>query len=265
MTVPEMLIAGLIGLTAGVLGGLAGIGGSIVMLPGLALLLGYSDEAKTDQHLYMAASMSVNVLVAVPAAIRHHIAGVVRIDAVRVILPTMACAILVGVWLSDREPGVTLRLLLAVFIAAYCVLNLVRLVRKKGETTVADERTDWHRLVTIGAITGLVAGLLGIGGGVLMVPMLQIFCRLPLRQSIGTSSAVMCLTALVGAIGKMSTLHTHGLEVGDALLLVLALGPTAMVGAWIGAKLTHKLPLPVVRGVISVLLLIAAIKMAELI
>ncbi|MCA9299660.1 MAG: hypothetical protein KDA28_11370, partial [Phycisphaerales bacterium] len=60
MTLQEVLISGVIGLIAGVLGGMAGIGGSLIMLPGLGLLLGY--EPHERQHLYMAAAMCVNLL-----------------------------------------------------------------------------------------------------------------------------------------------------------------------------------------------------------
>ena len=57
------------GLIAGVLGGMLGVGGSVIMIPGLTLVLGY------DQHLYQASAMVANVAGAVPAALRHHRAG----------------------------------------------------------------------------------------------------------------------------------------------------------------------------------------------
>ena len=258
----EILEVAAIGLVAGIAGGLAGIGGSLIMLPGLALILGYADDAQTRQHLYMAAAMVVNVLVSLPAARRHHHALSVRFDVARIVLPAMAVTIVLGVVLSNTFEGRRLNLLLAAFIATYCVVNLSRFVRKTPEPEPHHDRSSPPRSVLVGAVTGLVAGLLGIGGGVLMVPMLQIFARLPLRQAIGTSSAVMVVTAAVGATIKFATLHTHGLDMGDAAILVLALGPAAFVGGRIGAMLTHRLPLQTVRVAISALLLIAAARLA---
>ena len=89
----QFLIVMAIGLGAGLIGGLAGIGGSLIMLPALAIVLGYSDEARTEHHLYMAAAMCVNILVAVPAAYQHHRKGAVRKDLVKVLLPSVGVAI----------------------------------------------------------------------------------------------------------------------------------------------------------------------------
>jgi uncharacterized membrane protein YfcA len=264
LTTTESLIAAGIGVTAGVLGGLSGIGGSLVMLPALAILL-HDPEPDSAQHLYMAAAMCVNVLVAVPATIRHHRARVVRVDLVRYLLPAMLLAIVAGVLLSNQVRGTHLRHVLAAFIAAYCVKNLALLALGRREAFAGRERAGPARLVPIGAFNGVVAGLLGIGGGVLMVPMLQVFCRVPVRQAIATSSAVMVFTAAVGATVKVSTLDRHERLVVDALGLAVAMGPAAVVGSFIGASLVHALPVRVVRGAVSVALLAASAKMAGLI
>lgn len=262
MTLVEVLLAMGIGLAAGVLGGLAGIGGSMVMLPGLALLLGYSDEAQTEHHLFMAAAMVVNVVVAVPAAARHARAGSVRWDLARALLLSMTLAIVAGVLLSNELRGAWLRFGLAVFIAGYCIVNLVRAFKKRREI----DPNEWKRrrgaVSVSGGLSGLVAGLLGLGGGVVLVPMLQVFCKVRLRIAIATSLTVMPLTAGVGAAVKMGTLGGHGLLWVDAVMLVLAMAPGAALGGHLGAMANHRLPLFWVRVVVSVLLLIVAARLA---
>ncbi|HWB19632.1 MAG TPA: sulfite exporter TauE/SafE family protein, partial [Phycisphaerales bacterium] len=124
----------------------------------------------------------------------------------------------------------------------------------------------------VGAVTGFIAGLLGIGGGLVAVPLLQRICRLPLRQCIASTAAMMCVTATVGSIVKCSTLHTLtdasgqslNLSAVDALRLAAVLAPTAMLGGLFGAKLTHKLPLPIVRTAFILLMFWACIDMLEL-
>lgn len=267
----EAIEIALLGLSAGVIGGLAGIGGSLIMIPGLIFMLGYDDAEHTQQHVYMAAAMVVNFLVSMPAAIRHHKGNVVRLDIARYLIPTMACAILVGVLISERVAGEHLKNSLAVFMLVYSVTNLWRTWRRYtehrslrgGHTSEQDEiqnhRTAVAPIIGIGAITGLVAGILGIGGGLIMVPLLLIALRLPLRQAIGTSSAVMCLTALVGSMLKLWNLGPeHGRDASEALTYALLMGPAAAVGGWFGAHLMHKLPLQTVRVVISALLIVGA-------
>jgi len=256
-------IVALIGLVAGVMGGMAGIGGSLIMLPLLALTLGYDDEQLSRHHVFMAAAMIVNVLVSLPAAVRHHRAGVVRLKLVYWLLPVMAITILLGVWISNRFDGWVLKYLLAGFIAAYCVLNLWRAIRGIAEPGEDRQRATPGRLVTIGGLTGVVAGLLGIGGGIMMVPMLQVFTRIRIRHAIGTSSAVMVLTAVAGATFKNASLGQHGRTLEESLMLAAAMGPTAAIGGMLGASLAHRLPTQALRVILSILLLIAAGKLAD--
>ena len=117
---------------------------------------------------------------------------------------------------------------------------------------------------------GFAAGLLGIGGGPIAVPMLQRICRLPLRTSIATATAVMCVTAAIGAWRKNAGL-SELLEssatpdpLGESLLLAMCLVPTAMIGALIGARLTHKLPIKLLRIAFILLMIWASLNMLGL-
>ncbi|OAB61713.1 hypothetical protein AY599_05050 [Leptolyngbya valderiana BDU 20041] len=262
MTLTEILICLVIGAFAGVLGGLAGIGGSMIMLPALALFVADPDP-DSAHHLFMASAMVVNAVVSFPAALRHRKAGAIHYGALRVILPAMAISIVVGVLISNQIEGLTLRKILAGFIAAYALMTIYRFFKKSEEPELDAKGVHPIRLTSIGVATGLVAGLLGIGGGVLMVPMLQVFCKMPIKNAIATSSAVMVLTAIVGASLKLATLGPeHGRSVVDALIIAAAISPTAFFGARLGATLTHKLPLQAVRLVVSLALLVVAARMA---
>jgi len=74
----------------------------------------------------------------------------------------------------------------------------------------------------------------------------------------------MPATAVVGASIKTGTLHTHDQSVYGALILIAAIGPMAILGGRLGAGLMHHLPLRVVRVIIAVVLLAAAVRMAGL-
>ena len=242
----------LVGLVAGLTGGLLGLGGAIVIIPALTILL------HTDHHLAQAAAMIVNVFVALFAFLRHHREAAVRWDVVARMVPAGVLFISAGVAVSDRVPGPILRKVFGVFLLWLISISAVRLYRshrRRVEAAPPPERVDWPHAGLVGGSTGFVAGLLGIGGGPIAVPLLRRVCRMPLRECIAASSAAIFMTSLVGAAQKNAGLAGltgatglgEGLHVTDSFLLAACLAPTAVLGAFVGAGLTHRLPLDGVR------------------
>jgi uncharacterized membrane protein YfcA len=258
----QFLEAAGIGLAAGLIGGLAGIGGSLVMIPGLALVFGYHDRAHTEHHVYMAAAMVINVLVAIPATRAHLQAKAVRQDLVRGVMPAMIIAIIAGTIVSNFVDGEALKLALAAFIGGYCLLNIYRVFRPRPQENRPPELVSKPVLGSIGAAAGLAGGLLGLGGGAVMVPALNAFSRVKLRDAIAASAAIMVVSAAIGAVIKVATLSQHNRSWEEAAWLVLAMAPGALVGGYIGASLIHALPIKTVRLIVSVILLLVAIRLA---
>jgi hypothetical protein len=261
MSPADLLLVALIGLAGGVFGGLLGIGGSIVMIPLLGLVLG------PNQQLYQAACMIVNVVVAVGAARRHAIAGSVRGDCFRWMLPASTVAILIGVLVSNRVPSVVLQRCFGVFLLYVAGTEVWRVVRPGDRTEEPPDHVPASSGVAIGGATGLVAGLLGVGGGTIAVPLMRTLARLPLRQAIGTSSAVMTVASAIGAVAKnvaLPSLHAPDgtpLTIVGSLAIAGALSVPALLGAGLGARLTYALPLSVVRLALVVLLVAAGVRM----
>ncbi len=264
MSPAEIAIATAIELIAGLLGGLCGIGGSIVMLPALGLLFGYDDEQRTRHHLYMASAMLVNVVVAFVALRQHTRAGAVRGELVRLILPAMAVAVVAGVLSSNAFPGTVPKLALVAFIFAFTLYTLFTTVRSIPDPPPEAQRCSPALFAAIGLVTGFLAGFLAIGGGIVLVPLLQIAARVPLRNAIATSAAVMWLTALVGATLKLATLPRLGLPTSPALALAGAMAIGAVVGSTLGARLTHRLRLPHLRLAVALALAAAGARLAGL-
>ena len=254
----------LLGLVTGVLGGMLGVGGSIVMIPVLTLLL------RHDTHAAQAAALTVNAFVAVPAMTRHHRAGAVRWEAVRRSLPAGLVCIVLGVAVSNLFDGERLLKVFGVFLIYVIVTDLLKVVGVQPEVTAGNPRMTWPRCTLVGGLMGFVGGVLGIGGGLVAVPLLQRLAHLPLRQCIATSSAVMCVTAVLGAAYKNATLARHVdsagqmLTIRDSLMIAACLAPTAMLGSLIGARLTHSLPVRWIRLAFVLLLAYAAGKMLGL-
>jgi uncharacterized membrane protein YfcA len=271
MPLLDLVILLAIGLGAGVLGGLLGIGGSIIMIPALTIIF------DLNMHLAQAAALIVTFFVAVPATLQHHRARAVRWAIVGRMLPFGIAFIVLGVFASNLFSGAAeewLRKIFACFLLYVVAQNAIKLVARSQNEAEGIERTEWWRLGVVGALVGFMAGLLGVGGGIVTVPLLQRLCRVPLRQSIAVSSAIMCLTAVFGAISKNATLFVHAadiepkfLEVGadqivlESMLIAACLASTAFLGGMVGASLTHRLPLFWVRLAFAILLLVTAIEM----
>ncbi|MEM1184904.1 MAG: sulfite exporter TauE/SafE family protein [Planctomycetota bacterium] len=257
MDLADSGIALLIGLVAGVVGGLAGIGGSIVMIPALGLVFGYtyaSDNQAPEQHLYAAAAMCVNVVVALASSRKHKDEGALDTTVRNRLIPGMLVGIVGGVWLSNQLDGRPLKQLMALFLFGFVAWTLFQTVRGLPERSLDDARTSWKRIGPIGAGTGVLAGLLGIGGGIVMVPLMQVICRMQLRRAIATSAAVMWVSAGLGAAMKVWTLPEHSQSRVAALSIAGAMAVGAVAGAPLGAWMTHRLKLPALRVVISVIL-----------
>lgn len=254
-----------IGVAAGVVGGLAGIGGSIVMLPALGLILGYEPgRSGAQHHLYMAAAMVVNAVVSIAAVRRHAKAKAVRMDLWRWLLPGMGLGILGGVELSARLGGNAAKLWLAVFLIAYCLYNAATAIWGAPEGTERGERALWVVPLVSGLVVGVIAGFLGIGGGIVLVPILVLAVRTPTRQAIATSASVMAVTSVLGAGYKIWSLGSPqiGADRWAAVVLAVPMSVGAYIGAPIGANLTHTLKLPHLKLIISIVLAAAGVRLA---
>lgn len=268
-----LLLVALIGLLAGVLGGMLGIGGSMIMIPGLVIVFGQGIRPGFNQHAYQAAAMIANVAVAVPAALRHHRARMIQTNILRVMLPAAALAVIAGVLLSNLpvfrgdEGGVWLGRLLALFLVYEIIFN-IRKIMVGGEDVVQHPmqaaRVTRPRIVVAGTSMGLIAGLLGVGGGIIAVPLQQILLGLQLRAAIANSAAVMVASSAMGAVVKNWTLPMNDVPWYGGLLLAAMLAPTCIIGGRFGASLTHRLPIRQVRVAFIILMGVAAYRLAGL-
>ncbi len=108
-------------------------------------------------------------------------------------------------------------------------------------------------LIIIGVGAGILAGLFGIGGGVVIVPALLLVARMTPEKAIGTSLAALLLP--VGALGAWEYYRGGQVDVRAALLVALGL----FLGAWVGAQLALRLPARDLQRVFAVFLVAVAV------
>jgi|LSQX01.1.fsa_nt_gb uncharacterized protein len=109
--------------------------------------------------------------------------------------------------------------------------------------------------VLVGLIAGTTSGLLGIGGGVVLIPLMLTLLKFDFRQAVIASLIVIIPTALSGVFGHLKESPiTHW-----GLIILIVIG--AIVGAQLGVYLCHWLSVPVLKKIFGLLLIFVAIKL----
>ncbi len=110
-------------------------------------------------------------------------------------------------------------------------------------------------LVVIGIITGIMSGLLGIGGAIIMVPCLVYIMGVSQQTAQGTSLAVMLPP--IGIIAAYNYYKAGQVNLKFALILAICF----LVGSYFGSKISLTLSEPVLKKIFGLLLLAVAAKM----
>lgn len=219
-----MLTAVLAGLMTGFLLGLTGAGGSVLTLPALIAIVGLSPQMAVGASL-----VSVG-LTAATGLLRHLRAGHVVWRAAAGMAAGGAAAAGLGGYLGRLLPGAWL-------MTGFGLLMLIVAWRMGASTPRPKEGTPpagIARLFSMGAGVGLLSGLLGIGGGFLIVPVLAGPGALSMQAAIGTALAVITVNAAMGLAGAMAQLGA--LPWASVLPFVVA----SLVGGQIGAHLAGR-------------------------
>ncbi len=250
----EIVVLLCVGLVAGGLGGLLGIGGSVIMIPAMVMILGW------DFHLAQAIAMTVNPAVALSSAFKHQRNKNVSWQSVKYVLPISIVCICIAAWLSNAVPSSWLELSFGLFLV-WVLWDQISCLSGRTAPIIKDSNQTPVRGAITGSVTGTTAGLLGIGGGLIQVPLLNRLCGLNIKHAIGTSSSIMFITAICGAIVKDSSLPADTQGVQELFTRVAWLIPGAIVGGWFGAVLTNLLPVFYIRIIFSILVILASYKL----
>lgn len=253
-----------IGLFAGVAGGLLGVGGGIVMIPAMALILG--DAWGLDSfHAYNLAAITTAVVLSIPAAVRHTRAKAVVYSLLPAILPLALLGVLGGVGLSGMLVGEQTRTLKRIFgaflelVVAISIFQEWRLTQGEPHLCRACPMPTRRTLIglLVGFPSGIIAGLLGVGGGIWAVPAQSLLLGIRLRNAIATSTFMIIFVAAVTSVTQSARLAQLPADTPlhhVAWRLSFWLAPGGLLGGWWGAGLTHRLPVRWLRYIFQAIL-----------
>jgi len=213
--------------------GLLGVGGAIVLIPLLLYgppLLGVGD---LGIHAVTGVTMAQVFVATLTGVLAHHRQHAVNADLVWVGGLSMAAGALVGAVASRHLPEIWLVLTFALMATAAAVLMLIPLQGVEPPVPGEPLRVSRLRLIPTTAGVGLAAGLVGAGGAFLLVPLLLVVLRVPLRVTIGSSLGIAAFGATGGFLGK---LVTGQIPLGAALAVTLGAAPGAVAGAAVSRR-----------------------------
>ena len=272
MTVTGWLAAVAVGLLAGGLSGLVGIGGGAVMVPFLYFFLGHTELSGTNvsaSHQAVVAH-ATSLLAIVPISMRgawlYHRAGQVHWDTVWRLGGASVVTAVLGAHVAVVLPGGVLKVAFGIFLLVVAV-RLSFGSDPLASSSQTDSAPDMMRALSGGAAVGFFSALLGVGGGLVAIPVLIYWLRVPIRKVSGTSLAIITFTALTGAIGYAIAGWGHdanpsGLLTFFHLPASAALAVSALVAVPLGAGLQPRIPAHRLRTLFAVVFLAVGVRIA---
>ncbi len=243
-----------LGAAVGFAAGLLGVGGGMLLVPFITVLLtAQLFPHELILHMAIATSLATILLTSMSSVLAHHRNGAVRWDIVKLLAPGILVGSWIGPWIGKQMNSTALALFFAFFIAISATQMLM------------DKKTAGSRALPaapgmfgVGGVIGLLAGLVGAGGGFVSVPFMT-WCNVKIHQAVATSAALGFPIALAGTLSNiyfgMATPDLPSGSLGFVYLpALLVISPVSMLTAPFGAKAAHALPMKTLRKLFAIAL-----------
>lgn len=247
------LILAVIGFLIGLIAAMVGIGGGIFFVPTLIFI------AHTSIHEAVGTSLLAIFFFAVSSFIAFASKRLVKYRIGLILELTTVPGAYMGALLSRFLPGSIIKVIFA-SVVLLTSFELIRKTKKEKQNSIKSERRNSVSAfeICLAAIlsffVGVLAGCIGISGGILKTPILILILNLPVANAIATASFMIFVTTLTATIAHY--------QAGNVILQYgLILGISASIGAQIGARLALKIKAVFIRYMLSLLLMIVAFLM----
>lgn len=235
---PLLLI--LFGFFIGILASMTGVGGGVFIVPILTFFYDFRVNAATGT------SLAAIIFTALASTINYARQKRIYYRTGLVLALTTAPGAFVGSWVAGMAQEQILGLTFGIFLFLVALRMIIGLLRRKNESKTQTTMTDIEVLrtgkmaiigVALGFFGGFASGLLGVGGGILIVPIMTIALGMPIHIAVATSMFTIIFTATSG----VTEYYLAGL-VSFPTALLFALGTVfgAQVGAYASGKISNR-------------------------
>jgi uncharacterized membrane protein YfcA len=235
--------AAVVGLAAGFMAGLFGVGGGILIVPALLLIM------RMDQRLAHGTSLAAVLPIAVASTLGYALDDAVDWPVAALLAAGAVAGAVVGTHVLHLVPQRALAV-------AFTGLMLATAVRMLLDHSDAGGRADLTvgtavALVAVGVAAGIIAGLLGVGGGIILVPAMVVLFGIPPAVAKGTSLAVIVPTS---AMGTWRNRVNRNAELAAAVVVGLA----GVVSGFVASKISVGMSDTVSNVLFALLLLVVS-------
>ncbi len=257
-----LLIIFFLGILFGVIGSMAGIGGGVFYVSFLTLFFGIAIQEAIDTSNFVILIMAGSGFIIYLRDKRCNLKIVLAFSAIS-ILGSLTCAIIF--FYASLEEFVLKILFGFVLISSgiYMIYNARRSKKRTSTEESAEKCVDLKnfnykekivKAAPLFFIGGFLSQLLGIGGGIINVPTLNIVVGFPIHNATAVSTGVIFFTAIFNVLSKAVTGHINW-------VIGIILGVGSLTGSIIGAKLSNKVPKYYLQLFVAVVLIGLALNM----
>lgn len=247
---PTLLSLGLIG---GFMSGLLGIGGGIIMVPLLLYVPAMVGVGTLSMKTVAGITSMQSFFGAVSGAIGHKRYNRISMPLAMTVGGSTTIGALLGSIISAYLSSEIILMVFASMAIVAAIMMLIPNRESKSEAPIESLQFNKPLAIVVGAVVGLLSGIIGQGGAFLFVPAMLYILHIPTRITIGTTLAVGIVSSAAVLIGRAGT---H--QIPYLMSAVLVAG--VLIGAQLGSILSQKTPQRLLRGVLSVLIAATAIK-----
>jgi uncharacterized membrane protein YfcA len=256
-----MLALLVMGTFGGFAAGLLGIGGGMILVPFITMIFDAKHFAPhLIVHMAIATSLATIMFTSLSSVRAHHLHGAVLWPVARMLAPGILIGSWIGPWIGKQMNTEVLSLVFGLFVAFSATQMLVN---KKPAAT--RDLPAAPGMLAMGGAIGVVAGLVGAGGGFISVPFMT-WCNVKIHNAVATSAALGFPIALAGTISNIYfgwdepglPPYALGFVYMPALALIAA---ASMTLAPVGARLAHKMAVRRLQKIFAFILYALAVYM----
>ncbi len=241
-----------IGFIGSFISGMLGVGGSIVKYPMLLYIPPLFGLAAFSSHEVSGIS-AVQVLFASIAGVwAYRKGGYLN----KQLILYMGISILAGSFIGSYGSLFLSEIIVNIVYGVLAVIAAVMmLVPKKQIDRIPLSEVTFNKPIatTLAFLVGIASGIVGAAGGFMLVPIMLVVLKIPMRMTIATSLAVTMISSIGGSAGKMLT---GQVDYGLAFIMIIA----SIIAAPIGARVSKSMNTKMLQGILAVLIAATAVK-----